>query len=759
MKPNIKYIANVQNPKTVVNSDGSLTTEITSESKYTQGLFVEFIIWWDSLSMYQLDIETDITEWWNTRKLISLQFGTAELTRPKEQWFLQWSALTEQQKQIIIDRLNKCRRLKLIQNGRYEYIVLRFYGIILENIFDTMLAEKVINGGMAQAEYALADISWKYLRISMNKEQQTQFGDDIITDEKILYGCTDVMYLDVIMRQQIEAGEEIGQLNVMGLEMDALQAFADTTYEGMMLDVQKWRDNLQEAYPIVQAATDKINGWLSKEPFKTYAHQQGFVCDTDRLTLNYNSHEQKRAILQRIFPDLKDGTKVIIQKYIRENAKSMSAWHLGLLNDAMKKDYAALTQEAIANHRDWLIEKEFLIPAGQVTINWNSQPQVLPLMRLVEPKLEGLDEESINETTHPALRDLQGYRKATKLITSFGEEFIHKYMGPDGKVRTNFNQIIDTGRCSSSNPNMQQIIVGDKISNERDPNGTRYRNAFICEPGWKFVDGDYISQELVIIAYISQDPVWMECIANGWDLHSVCADLVYKKKWKDAAAEDCAYYRMVVGPDGKLVQNKQKCKCKAHKALRDSIKPINFGLAYGMTQFKLAGELQITVKEAIALIEEYFRTFPKIGAVLEFMGNFGIKNGYVPTRAPFYRRRYYQHWREYANYIEPHLQGIYHVPGLAKIGRQSKNHPIQGTSADIVKVAMVLVRNYIRDNNLRDIVKFQAQVHDQITTKVREDFAEQWRVILNDLMWEAGKLVIPTGILKADVQVTPVWTK
>lgn len=727
--------------------------------KYDRDTFKGFMRWWKQQHSYQLDIETDVTDWWNTRKLISLQFGTTSLQGIRQQWFIQWSALTPEEQQEMIDEFNQDKREKLVHNGRYEYIVLRFYGIILENIYDTTNAEKVINGGMATADYALADISWKYLRIIMNKELQMAFGDDIITDPKILYGCTDVMYLDIIKRQQIEQADTLGLMNVLGLEMEVLQAFSDITYEGMYLNKEKWRENQILAEPIVDASYKLMNSWLNVEPFKTYALAKKIVWPEDRIEINFGSWQQKEELLKILFPDIRGSAKVVLQKYIRDRGMELSVNDLNILVACQEKDYQPMTDKLLQYHRNYLIKNNYLIPANQPVINWNSSDQALPIMQLVEHKLKGLSEEEINETSHPILRDLQAYRKALKLISSFGEEFIRKYVGPDGLVRANFNQIIDTGRCSCSNPNLQQMVVGDRVANDADPSGLRYRNSFYCEPGWSFVDGDYVSQELVIIAYMSKDPVWMECIEKGWDLHSVCAELIYKDKWKKAAQDDCAYYKMIVGPDGILVQNKQKCKCRGHKSLRDSIKPINFGLAYGMTKFKLAGELRITVSQAAKLIEEYFEAFPKIGKTLDFLGVFGVENGWVPTLSPFKRKRFFSYWRELKPYIEPYLMGIYNVPKLGDIERASKNHPIQGTSADIVKVAMVLVRNYIRDNNLWNKVRLKAQVHDQITTIAIDEFAEEWKHILNTLMWEAGNLVIPTGILKAEVAISPVWTK
>jgi hypothetical protein len=108
--------------------------------------------------------------------------------------------------------------------------------------------------------------------------------------------------------------------------------------------------------------------------------------------------------------------------------------------------------------------------------------------------------------------------------------------------------------------NMQNIPAKEAV-------GNRYRNCFVAEDGWVYVDSDYASQELVVIAFISGDPVWMDALQRGKDLHSVCAEVVYKDLWKRSADSDCAYYH-----DGQ-----KKCKCKAHKKLRDGIKTINFG--------------------------------------------------------------------------------------------------------------------------------------------------------------------------------------
>ncbi len=720
----IKYIANVQGP-----------------CRHEVANWDEFVDWALTQKMIQFDIETNVTEWWCDKTVISYQFGSC--TYDRVQWFFQASELNEEQFAFIKWILESQTICKLIHNVTFEYVVMRFLGVILENVYDTMLGEKVIKGGSESEEYSLADLTYKYLRIIMNKDLQTSFGDNIITEAKIEYGITDVAFLDSIRILQISTLRELNLLNVIALENESVLAFGDITYEGMILDTKKWRENIDLAQPVLDAAKVKIDSWFMKEPYRTYAIKKGYISSEDRVVLNYGSTQQKAVILQWIFPDIIGASQPVIKAYIRDHSQEMSEEHLAILVSMQVKDNGPLQAYVIKHFRDKLIEHEFLIPANTVTINWNSPVQALDfLQQTCLPKLKGTGKEERDKFAHPILDDLEEFKTAIKLITMYGESFIQDHLNPDGKIRTSFNQVLTTGRVSSSKPNMQNIVVNEAV-------GTRYRNAFICEEGWEMVDGDYVSQELVIIAYISKDPVWMEAIETGKDLHSVCAELVYGKIWKEAADADCAFY----------TKGKQKCKCKRHKVLRDGVKTINFGLAYGMSEIKLSGTLKITRQAALNLIDDFFRVFPKIKATLTFLGHFGLNNGYIITLAPFFRRRTFPHWSDYRNYIDAHIQEVRFIGALGDIERASKNHPIQGTSADIVKTAMVIIRNYIRDKGLRDMVKFQAQVHDQVTTKARLDYSKEWNPILNDLMIEAGKVVIPTGILKAEVNNTPVWTK
>lgn len=180
-----------------------------------------------------------------------------------------------------------------------------------------------------------------------------------------------------------------------------------------------------------------------------------------------------------------------------------------------------------------------------------------------------------------------------------------------------------------------------------------------------------------------------------------------------------------------------------------------------MTEFKLAGTLKVPVPEAKKLIDEYFTVFPRIKHVLNYFEWFGITHGYIKTPAPFFRRRYFPEWKKYRLdlYVQEHLSGIRRDSTLSAIGRQSKNAPIQGSAADSAKLSLVLIRNYINEHSLRDRVKFILQVHDQNTTTAHKDYAETWKKELHELMLEAARWIVPSGLLGADTTISPVWTK
>ena len=365
-----------------------------------------------------------------------------------------------------------------------------------------------------------------------------------------------------------------------------------------------------------------------------------------------------------------------------------------------------------------------------IDIKWTSPKQVLEVFQCIVPKLENVNGKQMYKYRfkYPLIDKYVKYKEAMKLCTSYGDAFFKNLAG-DNKIHTNFHQILDTGRVSSSKPNMQQI-----------PADNIYRNCFTAPDGWSFVSSDYSSQELNVIAYGSKDPVWIEALKNNQDLHSTCAELVYGEEWLTSGEDDCAYFK-----------NKSKCSCSSHKKLRTNVKTINFGLAYGMGPNKLSDTLNISVDGAKELIEKYFQAFPAIKGFLEKLGNFGKKYGYIKTFPPYNRKRWFSSWY-------PKIwNNKSSMMELGSIERASKNTPIQGASADMTKRALILMREYIKMNDAP--VKLVMTVHDQIDTICKNEYVEEWSKDMKHLMEVAANEIVTNGLLKAEVTVSGCWEK
>lgn len=662
--------------------------------------------------------------------------------------------MDKKDRKVLIEVMESDKWLKVGHNIMFDLVVLRFEDVYMQNVFDTQTAEKVLKAGIDNDYPSLDEVVYKYCRTRLDKTFQTSFTQADLSQEQIQYMADDVKHLIPVYRNQFLSLQEHNLVNVMALENDAAIGYAEMMYEGMHLNVPYWLSLTEDTKVLLKNAEDKLNWWILAEenhdkPFRRKAIEHGFYDPEERIEMPMNSPNKVKELLQLFYPGIEGTSKQTAASYASKHRDNpylieLESWAAG--------EKSPVEQLLLKNHKQLLIDKGYIIPPDRVRINWNSTHQAIKVLQGVAPRIKDLSEETVSKQSHPIFEDYEKFKDLFKNVSSYGPSFVEQHLNPDGKIRTNFNPVVSTGRVSSYKPNMQNILANDEV-------GSKYRNAFYAPEGWKFVDSDYSSQELVIIAFISGDPVWNEALRKGQDLHSVCAELVFGKKWREAKDTGCEYYRMAVNKEGKLEQVRGKCKCKEHKKLRNAVKSINFGLAYGMSEFKLARELSIPVHEAKALILEYFRVFPKIGRILKAMGEFGVQNGYIMTRAPFQRKRWFPYWRVNYRYIDEHLLGIRYNGSLGSIERASKNMPIQGTAADMMKLSMCMIRWYRDDNGLRDKVRLSVQVHDQQTTRCVDELTEWWMPKLTEIMEEAGRVFVTNGLLKAESNISQLWTK
>jgi DNA polymerase I-like protein with 3'-5' exonuclease and polymerase domains len=566
--------------------------------------------------------------------------------------------------------------LKIAHNVKFEYLFTKqHYHFDLENVFDTMLASQVINCGNKEFSNSLQNLLSYYLGITVSKQQQKSFVGkvaDSFSEAQVIYAAKDIAYLPLLYSKLVEVVSEAGLSAVVSLENEAVLAFGDIEFNGMLLDQNEWLKLALEAEQNKRDAEKELGNML--ESHECFARIRGRGLQLDLFDpsptkhyLNWDSPPQAVNVFQCLHPSITD---------VEERTLSNVLLHSSIMDEAV-----AFSKMSANDVRKFI-------------------------------------------TTY------RNFKEHSKAAGAYGKDFL-KHVDPDGRVRTEFKQILATGRVSSSNPNLQQI-----------PSDNRYRNCFKAPPGWKYVSSDFSSQELAIIAHGSRDPVFLSALENKRDLHSVAAEVIYGSQWKEAALEDCLYYAVE-----NEVQVYGKCDCPKHKKMRTAVKTINFGLAYGMTASKLADTLGSTIKEASSLIAVYFQNFPKIEGFLERLAEFARKTGTCYTYPPYKRRR-----------IEPLFERAKYDEGLMGAWeRRGKNTPIQGTAADMTKEVLIRCRRVIKKHRLP--VKLVCQVHDQVDTLATEGFAEKWADILDQLMCISAKTIIPSGLLKAETTITDVWTK
>ena len=372
--------------------------------------------------------------------------------------------------------------------------------------------------------------------------------------------------------------------------------------------------------------------------------------------------------------------------------------------NGVRIDTAALKETSqVFTERMLQLEQEIYQAAGK-TFNVASPKQVGDIlfgeMKIIDkPKKtktgQYVTSEEVLQTLrskHPIVAHILDYRALKKLLGTYVDA-LPKLINPrTGHIHTSFNQAVTaTGRLSSSDPNLQNIPV-------RGEDGKEIRKCFIPEEGCEFFSADYSQIELRVLAHLSQDANMLDAFREGYDIHAATAAKIYNKPVSEVTRDE---------------------RTKAKRA--------NFGIIYGITVFGLADRLNIERAEAKQLIDGYFKMFPQVQQYMEQAKETARANGYVETF--FHRRRY----------LPDINSGNATVRAIAE--RNAINAPIQGSAADIIKVAMVRIFQRFQRENIRS--KMILQVHDELNFSVLPNEKEQVERIVMEEMQAAYPLDIP----------------
>ena len=500
---------------------------------------------------------------------------------------------------------------KVGHNIKYEYIVLKRYGIELRNIyFDTMVASYLLQPEIQQhnldklAEQYLGYTKVRYEDVTRKNLDKSLTLLDAPIESVLNYASEDAdisLRLYRVFKEKISDNPKLEKL-LFEVEMPLIVVLAEMEMNGIKIDTEFLKNLSKELDKEIQATANEIFG-LAGEVF------------------NINSPKQLSYIL---------------------------------------------------------FEKLKIEPVEKTKTGYSTSEEVL---------------EELSENYEIA-KYLIKYRTLTKLKSTYVDELPNMIVKSTGRVHTSFNQTVTaTGRLSSSNPNLQNIPVRDEI-------GKKIRSAFISEEGYLLGSFDYSQIELRVLAHVSDDKVLIEQFINNEDIHTITASMVLGVEPHE------------VTPD-----------------MRRIGKTINFGIVYGISPYGLSKQLKISASEASEIINKYFETYKGIKEYILRTLEFVSKNGYVETI--FGRVRYI-----------PELKGrVYNKAQITlnKSERIAINTPIQGSAADIVKVAMVNV--YEKTKNTT--VKMLLQVHDEILVEVPQGDVSKYELMIKETLENAVTLKVP----------------
>ena len=312
--------------------------------------------------------------------------------------------------------------------------------------------------------------------------------------------------------------------------------------------------------------------------------------------------------------------------------------------------------------------------------------------------------ENLRDIAPEVIDPLLRYRQLTKLNSTYIEGLL-RLTGAHGRVHSTFDQVATaTGRISSSEPNLQNIPV-------RTEEGREIRQAFLPQPGWVLLDADYSQIELRLMAHFSGDDAMLDAFRTGQDVHARTASEIFEVPLSEV--------------DG---------------TLRSRAKAVNFGLIYGISAFGLSRNTGVTQQEARTFISRYFAKYPGVKRFMDTAAADGAENGYALTLMG--RRRYL-----------PELQSANAM--VREFGkRAAMNTPVQGTAADIIKLAMVRVHEALRREGLQS--RLILQVHDELLLECPPEEATQAARILQEAMESVIELAVP---LSAEVHQGSNWAE
>lgn len=753
---------------------------------------------------FGLDFETNVCGEVFKRKIRTIQFGNRQ-----EQYVLDLFALAGWNKDAvwgaqgsygthahevyaalyehIFPHFTEGKKIKVGDNLKFEYETLSWcFGERIWGLWDTLLAEKVLHCGRVgffeTNFWGLEDQVARYLKLQMDKTLQKSFGefDGPLTQDQVNYCALDVRLPMVIRTGQLRELPKHGLMWAAQIEMDAIPAFGDLHLNGVYCDPEKWKAliaSTEEQHN--KNITEMDKHFIPVVGRKSIPPHDLEGLEKEWRDLGTDGEEELR--LKAAITETKDKAGKDVLREQKKAAKS--------LREAQRKEKRVAFMKA---RKEVSEAKKFADACiGEAAINYGSPKQMKEALH----KVHGLNEKTLANTNDktlekiafkfPILAALQNFRETEKLLKGYGEQWCTAgefddprtgnkkcgHVNPLTKrIHSNFDQLgADTGRTSSSSPNLQNI-----------PKTKKFRQPFVARPGYKIITADWSGCELRILAEMSCQQSWIDAFNNEEDLHLVVCEMMHGNDFVNAIIHEpitkqdvtiprCAY---MYDGEGKVTWPHKQCQCPGHIEFRNKIKPMNFGIAYGLTAYGLAPKLKIEEEDAQKLISKYEDANSAVIGCLNDLGTHATTQFEARTlcgRRRLFDKPTYAQAQERAQekYKRPPTskEVIRQLKGMmAGVGREGRNHPFQGGNADLLKIAL----GCGADKNGKPFLwqtlkKYDAflilEVHDEIVCEVREDQAAALDVDLKDVMERAGTLFVKSVKMESESHVEDCWTK
>lgn len=593
---------------------------------------------------------------------------------------------------------NSPDKLFIFHNAKFDLRFLYHKGVFPIKVYDTYLAEKLLYLGYPSGfhKMGLADCTERYLNVKLDKSIRGIIHKEKLSERVIHYAAEDVAYLELIMNAQSELIEKEGLKTAVEIECEFVKALAYVEYSGIHLNVEKWKNKMMNDVIILREAEDALNTWV----------------------IAYNNSD-----------------------FISKDTQG---------------DLFLGFKEAICN------------------INWASPKQVIPFFEalgfnlIIKDKTTSEFKKSVEATIIEPQKHLSevaqlylNYKQADKVVSTYGETFLKQINPVTKRIHTQFNQLMDTTRLSSGGKDKSTGV--ETVNLQNIPSDAVTRGCFTAVPDSVLIDCDFTAQEDLVFTELSQEPKLIEFYksVDKRDGHSFVAKMCFPQDLEGITEQEVKDKR----PD-----------------LRKQAKTAKFALHYGGDGSTVARNLSLPIEDGHKIAKAYFNGFPGIADYFKNIKADVWKNGYIIISKYTGHKCFIYDWEElketeksfnsqfweiyraekslnsniFKDQLQPKVSHFYKRKGA--IERMALNYPIQGTSAQITKIATIRLFNYLYSHSLLGRVKICNIIHDELLIECPLDIKDDMAIILQKSMESAGNLFVKSVTLKAIPEISNYWT-